>query len=263
MGEAVQALTRREPAQAALHQEDALNRLRDALTHVQRAQEQAAEQAFRRSLARIRGELQAVRDIQHEINNDLLPLRQRVEELGRVTRVEAREAARLAHREAEARQRVDAFRPELDKVPVYEWALQRATGWMESARDWFASRKIDDELVEATRRIEEELSLLIDAIDQTQALPMPSEFVEARMTGGSGGASGSTPPKPVPTIAELLVLKAMQQDINRRTDALGPPDADDNGSERRLRTIRQLGEDQSQVRLLTERVTRRARENHP
>jgi hypothetical protein len=55
----------------------------------------------------------------------------------------------------------------------------------------------------------------------------------------------------------------MQQDINRRTDALGPPDADDNGSERRLRTIRQLGEDQSQVRLLTERVTRRARENHP
>ena len=81
---------------------------------------------------------------------------------------------------------------------------------------------------------------------------------EAEQTGGEGEqASGET--KPVPALAELLVLKTMQIDILERTQALGGSFDADNATEEQLQRLAELGEDQVEVRRLTERVTERAR----
>ena len=65
--------------------------------------------------------------------------------------------------------------------------------------------------------------------------------------------------KPVPTIAELLVLKAMQKEINGRTRRFAESRDMQDPGEAQLRELQMLGEDQAQVRQLTELVTQKAR----
>ncbi len=67
--------------------------------------------------------------------------------------------------------------------------------------------------------------------------------------------------KPVPTIAELLVLKGMQADINVRTERLHRSLDVQDPTERQLRRLRTIGDDQNEVRRLTDLVTQRAREH--
>ena len=67
--------------------------------------------------------------------------------------------------------------------------------------------------------------------------------------------------QPVPTVAELFVLKAMQAEINRRTAGLYQTVDVDVAPEEQLRELEFVGEDQAQVRHLTELVTENAR--HP
>jgi hypothetical protein len=63
----------------------------------------------------------------------------------------------------------------------------------------------------------------------------------------------------VPTVAELLVLNAMQNDINERTAALYGRFDTSNPSEKDLRQLTVIGEDQFEVRRLAELVTNRAK----
>jgi len=64
-------------------------------------------------------------------------------------------------------------------------------------------------------------------------------------------------------VAELLVLKSMQLDLNARTARIGERFDADTASEEELRRVRQLGDRQQRIRKLTERVTQRARSDGP
>jgi len=88
---------------------------------------------------------------------------------------------------------------------------------------------------------------------------MSTEFAEAEMEGGGSEGEAATTAT-VPTVAELLVLKAMQVDINERTRALSLQFDRDAATETRLRQLTAIGEDQAEVRRLTELVTGRAQQ---
>ena len=136
-------------------------------------------------------------------------------------------------------------------------ALFRVGEWMEQSRQWLDARKVDEELVSTTARVVRELERLIAAIDELDTLPTDLKFAEAE--GGGGGRGRTMTHKPVPTIAELLVLKAMQKEISQRTrrfdQSINMQDVD----EGQLRELKMLGEDQAEVGRLTELVTREAR----
>jgi hypothetical protein len=152
--------------------------------------------------------------------------------------------------------------PDLEKVPVYDWAIQRVARWMETSRAHLDERRIDDQLVTTTDRIVKELDKLVNALIETQNLPATSEFAEAETQGG--GQEGETADSAsVPTVAELLVLKAMQRDINDRTRGLDAEFDVQSASEAQLRQLAILGEDQHEVQRLTELVTRKAQGDAP
>ena len=75
-----------------------------------------------------------------------------------------------------------------------------------------------------------------------------------------GGEGGSAAGPPVPPVAELLVLKAMQVDINERTRAFDQAFDPQSVTETQLRQLSVIGEDQAEVRRLTELVTSRAQQ---
>ncbi|UCE60291.1 MAG: hypothetical protein JSU63_00790 [Phycisphaerales bacterium] len=258
MAKAEVHLQKEEAERAALAQEGAIESLEDALAILEELARKADEQQLQRSLMQILEGLAAIRAVQGQVNDGIAKLDKLVDKRGRLRRSEAREAARLARQQTDARTLLGEVLPNLLKVPVYEWALRRVAGWMDACRSMLDRRQINDELVSTAQRIVSELDKLISAILETQALPMDSEFAEAAARGG--GAEARWPSlRPVPTIAELFVLKAMQVDVNQRTTELHESMDLENATENQLRALKMVGEDQAQVRRLTDMVTKRAR----
>ena len=244
---------------AAGSQQEALDLLRQAQADLQAAENAAAEQAQRHSLDRIHDGLEAILNAQLDINEGVAGLEAEVRIRQSIGRVEARLASKLARQQIDARAMIAGILEDLQQVPVYEWALQRAGGWMDESRDALENRRIDAELVALTDRIAKELQKLIAAIDDTIALPMDIEFAEAEPTAGSSPGESAAGP-PVPTIAELMVLKSMQLDINQRTAEFAETFNADTAREDELRRLTVIAEDQAEVRRLTELVTKKARE---
>ncbi len=256
MGKAEGQLRARRAGLAVEHQDDALKRLQDALTELENMARDSAEDALRRTISHIHDELEAILNGQQAINAAIEKLRAALDETARLGRLEAREASKLAREQSEVRDMVAQLAPELQKVPVYDWALQRVAKWMDQSRAQLDQRTIDDELTTTTERIVRELEKLITALVETQALPQIREFEEADASSGQDGEASSN--VVVPTVAELLVLKAMQADINERTRTLNADFDPQSADEKSLRRLTVLGDDQNEVRRLTELVTERA-----
>ncbi len=264
MAAAESSLLERQAQLATGSQDEALGLLRDALAELEQLEQSTEEEILRRTLNEIRDELTVVLEAQQEINAELETLKADVAARGSVSRSEARRATGLARSQMENHERVDAMKPELEKAPVYDWALKRVSGWMLAARDALDVRRIDDELVITTGRVVREIERLIDALKETEDTPLDEAFAEAESGGGGSGAGGDQPQgKPIPTIAELLVLKAMQTDIYERTAALGGAVDPSAATEAQLRELSILGEDQAEVRRLAELVTEQARKAAP
>ena len=262
MGEAEVMLDDRQLDEAIGPQNDAVASLTAAVEQLAALDEAVTQQAMQRSLAQIHEDLERMLAMQQGVNGGIETLRKSVVEHGRVDRSDAREAARLSREQAAAQQSLDEIRPELQKVPVFDWALNRVAGWMQSCRDWMEQRKIDDELELTAQRITRELEQLLRAVRETQDMPLDQEFAEAEQTGGgSGSGTAAQGTKPIPTVAELLVLKSMQKDIQARTRSLHEGMDAEKAGERELRELRTLGEDQAQVRSLTEMLVAKTREN--
>ncbi len=259
MGEAEEHLREGNAEDALPAQDEALELLEDSLAQLDKLAREAAENALRRSLAQIREDLESVRIAQSGVNAGVTKLRDRVASRDRLRRAETREAAKLARQQAGVRALLDQVLPDLEKVPVYEWALRRVADWMDSCRKRLNARQVDNQLVVTAERIVRELDRLIAAIVETESLPLDTEFAEAGDGGGGGATVGAS--QPVPTVAELFVLKAMQAEINRRTAGLYQSVDVDVATEEQLRELEFVGEDQAQVRHLTELVTENAR--HP
>lgn len=262
MTRATDELTAQQPETAQEAQDEALAFLEEARADLEDLARQLAEQALKQSLNRVRGQLERILAAQETVNAGIVELREELVATGGLRRTQARTASRLARQQTEALDLVAELRLKLQEVVVYDWALGRVAAWMESCRVHLEERRLDDELALLAPRITRELRTLILAIEQTQSLPTLAEFAEAEAgQGGPGGAGRGQQVggKPVPTIAELLVLKAMQQVINERTRALADSYDPHATTEGELAELRMLGEDQQQVQELTERVTQRAR----
>ncbi|MGB2985935.1 MAG: DUF4175 family protein [Phycisphaerae bacterium] len=260
MGEAEVQLRARQTAAATPAQDEAIALLQDALARFEALAREAAREALMRSLAQIREDLAEILAVQLDVNGGISKLKTAITVRGRISRREARAASKLARKQANVRAMVEAQLPDFQKVVVYEWALQRVVKWMDVSQGRLDARRIDDELAATTDRIARELEKLIGAIVDTESLPVDTDFVETAAGGGSGSAQPSES-KPVPTVAELLVLKAMQVDIHERTKGLHESFDIDRATEQQLRDIEMVGEDQAEVRRLTEMVTQRVQ--HP
>jgi len=260
MGEAESALHKGQMADALTAQDDAIALLIQAREALAAAQQRADEEALARTLREVHESLVEIQRAQVAINREASALQANVDAKGRIGRAEARTAASLSRAQGEARGQVDALLPDLESVIVFQWSLQRVSGWMEEAQAMLDKRTIDDALRDSHDRIAAELDRLIGAISRTREMPLDVEFAEAEEGGGGGQSGMPGAVKPVPTMAELLVLKGMQAEINERTAGFGEASETGEVTEEVLRDLKRIGEDQEQVRELAERLTARAQE---
>jgi len=258
MGEAAAYLRDRQASPATASQDRAIALLEEALVRLEESARDTEGELLRRSLGQIREDLEEIAAAQRAVNQGVEALKVGVEKAGRITRNEARAASNLARGQSDVRGKLEEQLPDFDKVPVYRWALDRVLTWMTQCREKLDRRDIDQNLVATGQRIVGELEKLIAAIKETEAMPLDTAFMEAER-GEAGGPGQQAAGKQIPTVAELLVLKAMQVDISERTRQFDETIDPDTATEDQLRELRALGEDQGEVRRLTEMVVQKAK----
>ena len=217
---------------------------------------------MRRTLGEIRDALDSMAQAERTIDDDVRVLHQTIQAKGRVSRSEAREAARLARDQHALRRQVDQWLPEFEKVKVFAWSLRRVSEKMDRGRRQLDNRQIDEPLLRIIARIVRDLEKLVQAIVETLNLP-EIEFAEAEESGSSGGRGSNAQrnaTRPVPTVTELLVLKSLQRDLVERTRRLHGEVGGLDLSEEQLRAIVEIGEDQADIGSITQMLTRQARE---
>lgn len=245
--------------EALPRQTEAIELLREALAELDRVSAQSEHEALVRTLGQIEEDLDAIITAQREVLRAVVVLRAAVEAQGRVARGEAREAARLARDQAAVREMVEALRPDFEKVVVFSWALERTADRMDDARERLETRRVDGELVDVINRIIKELERLLQATIDTRTAPMDLEFTDETESDGEGQPAGEQGAN-VPTMAELLVLRAMQADLLERTASAQQTQTEDGDREAMLREIASIGEDQKEVQRLTDMLTQKARQ---
>ena len=263
MKSAATSLEHSQVREAPPRQGEAVVILQDALDILARQQEAARQEALRLSLTDVRDKLSDVLEGQQEVNSELTELASAVSTRGRLIRQDIRQAKRLASDQEELAKKLDTCRQEVAEAVVYNWALTRAAGWMDDIQVGLRDRDVNEQLVRLGDRVAHELVTLIGAIEDTLALPKESDFADSG-DGGGGGANGPAAHQtqnPIPTVAELLVLKAIQHDISKRTQMMATTFDPEHATEDDLRRLAEIGDDQSELRQLAQRVASRARQN--
>jgi hypothetical protein len=239
-------------------QRDALAALQAALAELQLLAAQTEHQLMQKTLAQVRRVLEQLRDRQQEVNDASQEVVDEAKAAaGRPNRAVTRRATRLAEQQDGIRQDTVTVRGELEQTAVYAWVMDRLAGKMTDVRTALTERRLDDGLLETEHGIVSELAQLIDALAAIETLPPPDQFADG--AGGEGGGTAAPNQPPVPPVAELMVIKAMQQDLNAQTVKLHATHGGAEPTEADLRRARAIGRDQEQLRLLTERVTQKAR----
>jgi hypothetical protein len=259
MAAALDALYGRSNQAATAAQAQAIDQLERSLQALHDLRQQAQQQldlqnllATRRALQELRAEQIAVREATGELHRAAAAT-------GSLARKEVRRCRQLAKTQEGIIEKALPLHEKLASAPVYLWVLGRVRQAMTASHDGLQGAQVDDALLQIQDRAVELLDQLIAAIDQAQHMAQ-EQF--AAGSGGGGGRPGgpSGPVRPVPTVSELLVLRAAQQDIQRRTAELAGAAIDGMPSEAQLQMARDLGQEQAELKELTIQLTDNARQ---
>ncbi len=271
-GEAVQQVRRAAEAMSRatdglyeIDREHAVQAQDQAIEHLQLAIEVLAglreknEQAIAKAkLIAMKRELLDVRATQIEINAESERVIQRVHQAGRLTRIDVRRARKQAQAQQTLIEKLSEVQGELEETPVYAWVVAKVLDVMQTSRQMLSETQLEKPLTRAQQRAVSLLDQLIDAIKQAESM------IEEQFAEGGGGAAGGGPSekgkqKPVPTVAELIVLRGVQQDLATRTQTLAETMDADQPTEEQLNEAKSLGDEQRELKELTQELTTKAR----
>lgn len=255
MQEAAELLANADGSAALDPQTRALALLEALLAELDRLAAEAQDEADKFRIAATLARFQGVRQRQGQVNEQTAGLIAELAGRSRLNRLESRKTAALARDQHDIREESSDLRAELEGAVVYDFVLARILSRMADSLEQLNKRTIDDALAQEQAHIAEDLDLLIAALGDIFTLPSPDEF--ERGGGGSGGAEGEASAN-IPALSELLVLKAMQTDLNTRTQRAAAEYDPATASEAQLQQVRRLAAEQQQIRTLTERVIEEA-----
>ncbi len=259
MQEAEEALDNADAPRSEDEQGQAIHLLAEAVRLLEEMADKARQEEEKQALLALKEKLETIRDQQRQINQECGALMELVAQGERLRRKQYRQIAHLARTQTELTPRVSDVRDQLGEAAVYRWVIDRVIESMTISRQGLEARRLDDDLAKEQRHIVDYLEVLIAALAEAAELPSPDEYAES---GGGGGGGGSTKQdSPIPSVAELLVLKSMQADINNRTVQLDEDFNSATASEQQLQLVRDLGQEQEKIRELAETVTKRAQQH--
>jgi hypothetical protein len=233
MDQAAEMLGRGENPEEA--EQEALERLKDAVEDLEDAQEQAQEELLREKLQKIAEQIKLLKDRQEaqlpeteRINNELLQKKQ----WQRGLRISLNRQAES--QKAIAEDTAALSKDKLKDAEVFTHIMEKARKAMDDAAKAMKERaekaadlaekplneKAEDTAYQHTLKAQKDaiahLEALLDALK-------PDDGLRARGGAGSGsGGGGKSGPEGdgIPELAQLKLLKSLQLDVNKRTEEL-------------------------------------------
>jgi len=228
MDQADKQLTRGEKGED--EQEDVLERLDEAQREVQRAREQAEEELAREQMARIAEVLKRLKERQEGHNREAERIQQEVlrqKAWKRPVLVSLRSLA--DNQKGLGEETAELSRKDLAGAPVFARLLKRSAEAMEKAGDRLGTMvkehpgpaALPDEEAgrqqgQALRGLDQLLAALKAAAEMTR---QPGQQAGGGPDGGGAGGGQGAPGDGIPPLAQLKLLRGMQEEVNKRTEA--------------------------------------------
>ena len=239
--EAISALrqTQRDPAVQA--QQQALERLNQALALVEQLQQEAQAQQTGKQREKLRQAYLKLAQEQQVIRQETTPLSDR--EL--LPRRERAALSRLGHREADLQIAVRELRAQIDKTLVFTYLHGKIDQVAASVVTQLRGLHADQDVLDQQDMIASLLDQMAQALAKT---PDDEPFAGSQSSGeGGGGGGGGAPTALVPPIAELKLLRGMQDSVYRATRAYNQKLGEGHPTTPRPRVVEELHEQQRRL----------------
>ena len=253
-GAAVTAL-RAEPREIGDAQEAeqrSFEQLEEALALAQALQEQVEQEEVQRrrgdlvtAYGKIAEEQKAARDATIELARSEELDRRQVMEARRIG--DAEDQIRLVLRDLQDETR------EIADAPVFAHVHRMLDDWLTVISDALWQGGVSTTVTDRQLLVGDSLLRLVEALEDT--LAEPQEFAGGRQGGGGGGGGRRQPL--IPPVAELKLLRGLQEQVYDQTRDLDT--RADLDSERRSDRLRQLGQQQGDLRSLGQQMLDRLR----
>jgi len=241
---AEQAAGQDQAKQAGQEAQQALEDLQDAQRELANRLRQAQRDLAQEQLAKIEDRLKSLRDRQQTVVDEVLRLRTLATErgLGEAERATARDLARSQDLLAE--ETLD-LRATIAQAEVFAATLQLVVRDMEAAANQLRQADASAELVRISQAAHRRLDQLVRSLEAVQARP-PAEGDQ--QSPQQQEQPSQAPTDGIPALAQLRMLKMMQEDLKARTAALDaelagrPPSTD-----AQRRQLAELAEEQGRL----------------
>lgn len=222
---AVSALRDEQDKRAQESEEASLQLLKDAKASAEEAQEDSEQRETDRRRRELRAAYREQLERQVAVRSDTEPFAGR--QLARRERIEARSVGQAEQSIGEALRTIMEEHEELTDAPAFQLAHERLDVTTGAAADDLTRGRVT--LLTGARQDEavELLQGLVEALAEQQKGP-DDEFSEGG--GGSGGGGAGGQPQPLlPDVAQLKLIRSMQQQVARLTRVID--DAERTGAE--------------------------------
>jgi hypothetical protein len=218
MAEAVERLSRRDDEDATGSAEEAAERLERAREEAERAAALKEERLARELLETSAGAVSALAERQGGVNEEVLRLDGLKGEAGRLSRSQSRTLRQTAEVQRAVGLETASLADRLGGAAAVALALRSAAGRMALAADSLDGNEVGGEPQRHGAAAKETLDRVAAALR-----PGPPGPSESSPQAGEEGPPGET----VPLLAQLELLKGLQEDLLRRTEAFDarPPDS--------------------------------------
>jgi chromosome segregation ATPase len=210
-------------------QPDALDDLAKAKQDLDEAQQQLAErrrqaeqELAHEQLAKIGDALKSLADRQSRIVDETLAYDAQRKQPTGLTRAQSQSVLDLGRTEASLSAESTALAEKVAAAEVFQLALEQAAAEMNGAADRLAQLDTGSatQLVagNALRRLQQ----IVEALrrDPNSNPPQPNDGGRGREGGGAGGAGNQPPADKIALLAEVKLLKMLQEQVNLRTKQL-------------------------------------------
>ena len=226
-----------------------LELLREALELAEELEKQAEQEMIEEQREQLLTAYREIAEREIALRGDTIELQQ-LDELGRRELVEARKQSNM---QEDIRIALDAIRDDTQEVSdsrIFRHVHGLIDQWANQAVDGLREGEVGPDVTDRELAIAEAVGRLITALEEEAS--EPDEFEDGDGGGGGGGGAESKPPPLVPPLAELKLLRGVQEHIYERTRKL---DARDDLDDARTRQrLRELGREQTDLQQLGEQM---------
>jgi hypothetical protein len=214
MSDAEENLQKGRAGAAANRQKQAVEELNRAAAGLKHAKRKADEQLARQGLVRVADQLAGLAARQKSVVDETKKLDSERIQAGRLTRGQLLGLQSLAEIERQVRNETERVANDLQNADVYQWALRRGAVAMREAADRLGTHATDARTVAFETEALSRLSELSQLLKPDSAMSGNASNQKASAADEAGGNDG------VPMLAQLKLLKSLEQDLARRTQEL-------------------------------------------